>query len=107
MKIQIRINPLALYDLKEIKDHISENNEKSAIKIVSEIFKQIESLSEFPHKGTSLSIKIEMKTNYRYFCCGNYIVFYLYDKNIVSVQRVLHGKRDYLRILFREENKEK
>ncbi len=102
MKAKIRINPAAFGDLKYIKEYTSQNSEESGTKIVSKIIENIESLSRFSEKGISLAAKIEIKTNYRYLISEDYIIFYIYDNETVSIQRILHGRRDYLKILFKE-----
>jgi plasmid stabilization system protein ParE len=53
--------------------------------------------------GASLSSKINMKTDYRYLVCGNYLIFYKIEGDAVSVYRVLNGSRHYLPILFTDE----
>jgi addiction module RelE/StbE family toxin len=99
MGTKIRINPVATDDLQEIKIYISEENIDTATKIIKDIVAKIESLSEFPEMGTMLMYKIRLKSKYRYILCGQYLIFYIYEDNIVSIQRILHGKRDYLKLL--------
>ncbi|KLE15048.1 type II toxin-antitoxin system RelE/ParE family toxin [Clostridium sp. C8] len=104
MNAKIRINPIAATDLQEIKNFISEDNVNSATKVVSGIIKKIESLSSFPNISKMLLYKIKLKSKYRYIIYDQYIIFYIYEDNIVSVQRILHGKRDYLTLLKDSEN---
>ncbi|WP_423230100.1 type II toxin-antitoxin system RelE/ParE family toxin [Caloramator mitchellensis] len=40
-----------------------------------------------------------MKNNYKYIICDDYLVFYTIDNEFISIQRVLHAKRDYLKLL--------
>ncbi len=99
---KIRLNPLALKDLKAIKQYISIEleNPTSAKKVINEIISTYEKLQEFPLIGTDLSSKIDIKTDYRFLVCGNYLVFYKCDSEYVSIYRILYAKRDYLNILF-------
>ncbi|PKM51786.1 MAG: type II toxin-antitoxin system mRNA interferase toxin, RelE/StbE family [Firmicutes bacterium HGW-Firmicutes-7] len=99
MAVQIKINPIATSDLQEIKSYIAEENANAAIKTVKEIVDSIERLSQFPESGSMLMYKIKIKSKYRYVICGNYLVFYFYENGIVYIQRVLHGKRDYMVLL--------
>lgn len=99
MEVKIRINPLATADLQEIKNYIAEDNIDASIKTIKEIINKIESLSRFPEMGTLLMYKIKLKSKYRYVVSGQYLIFYIYDDNIISVQRVLHAKRDYVTLL--------
>lgn len=99
MSTKIRINPVATSDLQEIKSYIAEDNMDAATKVVKEIVEKIESLAEFPETGIMLMYKIRLKSKYRYVICGQYLIFYIYEANIVSIQRILHGKRDYMALL--------
>lgn len=99
MGVNIRINPVATTDLQEIKNFIAEDNIEAAIKIVKDIIEKIESLAEFPEMGAMLMYKIRLMSKYRYITCGQYLIFYIYEDGIVSIQRILHGKRDYMSLL--------
>ena len=94
MRVEIRVNPLAAADLQEIKDYITRDNPDAAQKTVKSILSKIESLLEFPELGSLLAPKIKLKSKYRYLVSGPYYIFYVHENNIVSVQRVLHTKRD-------------
>lgn len=104
MSAKIRINPVATSDLQEIKSYIAEDNIDAAIIVVKEIIEKIESLAEFPEIGTMLMYKIRLKSKYRYVICGQYLIFYIYEDNTVSIQRILHGKRDYMALLQDQKN---
>ncbi|MFA6941950.1 MAG: type II toxin-antitoxin system RelE/ParE family toxin [Clostridiaceae bacterium] len=99
MSAKIRINPVATADLQEVKTFIAEDNMDAATKVVKEIIKKIESLAELPETGAKLMYKIGFKGKCRYVICGQYLIFYIYEDNIVSIQRILHGKRDYMALL--------
>ncbi|NPV53877.1 MAG: type II toxin-antitoxin system RelE/ParE family toxin [Firmicutes bacterium] len=103
MKFKIRINPVAIADVQEIKAYITENNPEAAAKIRDTIYSKIEKLADFPEMGASLSAKINIKTDYRFLACGVYLIFYKIEGEFVSVYRLLNGVRDYLSILFVEE----
>lgn len=75
MSYQIRINPIATEDMKEIKGYISEDNPEIAIKVIKEIIEKIEMLSEFPEMGKMLMYKIKLNNKYRYIVSGSYIIF--------------------------------
>ena len=55
-----------------------------------------------PGIGTALSSKVPFDTDYRFLVCGNYLAFYRYKDAIVYVDRILYGRRDYVKILFPE-----
>lgn len=102
MKFKIRINPLAIADVQEIKAYISEDNPATAERIGNDIYSKVEKLAEFPQIGVSLGSRINIKTDYRFLVCGMYLIFYKIEGEFVSVYRVLNGLRDYLSILFTE-----
>ena len=100
MKHKIRINPLVLSDVSEIKSYIAENNPPASEKVCSEIYSLIEKLSDYPELGVSLSSKINLKSDYRYLICGKFLIFYKIEGEFVSIYRILNGQTDYLSILF-------
>ena len=103
MKLKIRVNPLALSDIIEIKAYIFEDNPEAAIKFGNLLYSKIENLADFPEMGTSLNTKINIKTDYRFILCGVYLIFYKIEGEFLSVYRILNGMRDYLAIIFEEE----
>lgn len=100
----LRINPIAQQDLFDIKEYIVQesDNPASAIKVVSEIIECYKHLKEFPMLGGELSKKIDISTDYRYIISSNYIIFYKFDNEYVSIYRIFDVRRDYLKILFND-----
>ncbi len=92
-------------DLKEIKRYIADelDNEIAASNTISKITKSIRRLETQPLMGAPLSSVIEFDTNYRFLVCGNYMVFYRLENNVVLVARIIYGRRDYMKILFKNE----
>ncbi len=92
-------------DLKEIKRYITNelDNEIAANNTISKITKSIRRLETQPLIGTPLSSVIEFDTNYRFLVCGNYMAFYRFEDNTVLVARIIYGRRDYMKILFKNE----
>jgi addiction module RelE/StbE family toxin len=99
---KLAISPVAKSDLKEIKRYITEelDNPHAAKNVISKILQRIKTLQDFPEIGSPLSSIIEIETPYRFLVCGNYLAFYRVEKNTVFVDRVLYGRRDYIKILF-------
>lgn len=85
MTVEIRINPLTTIDLQEIKNYIAEDSIEAATKTVKDIIDKIETLAEFPELGAMLMYKIRLKSKYRYIISGQYIIFYNYERDIVSM----------------------
>ncbi len=49
--LKLRINPLVVGDLREIRDYIAEDNEEYAAKTIQEIYNKFESIQIFPGIG--------------------------------------------------------
>lgn len=95
-------SPEALDDLDEIWEYIFEDlqNPSAAPNTVDGIVDIIEKLQDFSEMGPPLSSVTEVEGDYRFFVCGNYLAFYRVKGEDVYIDRILYGRRDYLRILF-------
>lgn len=100
--VNLKISPKAQKDMLEIKEYISEElgNPTAATNVLTKITKRFRDLMEFPLIGAPLSSVIKIETSYRYLACGQYTAFYRYENDTVYVDRVLYGRRDFMRILF-------
>lgn len=100
--MKIRISPLALQDLKDIREYISVKlcNPTAAERIIRKIVSSYSQLTESPFIGTSLDTKINIATPHRYLVSGNYLVFYKINDDFIEIIRVIYGRRDYIKILF-------
>ena len=89
-------------DLAGIKSYIAKDleNPSAALSTVQNITKDIRRLREHSMIGTSLSSIADVESDYRFLVTGSYLTFYLVYGSDVYVDRVLYGRRDYLRILF-------
>lgn len=108
MKYNINISPAAQKDLLEIKAYVQFDleNPAAAKSVVGKITKSIAALGSHPYLGAKLSAIANVESDYRYLVCGNYMAFYRVTSRDVYVDRVLYGRRDYMRILFGNENAE-
>ena len=95
-------SPEAVNDLDQIWTYINNElqNPVAAQKIVSDILDTIEKLQDFSELGPPLSSITEFESDYRFLVCGKYIVFYRVMGLDVHIDRVLYGRRNYIRILF-------
>lgn len=99
---KIRLSPLALSDLQEIKEYITDElcNPTAANRIITKIIKDSSLLETSPRLGPSLSSILHIDTDYRFLVSGKYIIFYKTEGEYVSIYRILYGARDYMKILF-------
>ena len=101
MKNKIHYSIEAQRDLDEIWDYIVADlcNPKAAQKMVDRILDDVDSLVNFAGIGAPLSSIADTDADYRFLVTGNYMTFYRVHGNDVYVDRILYGRRDYLRIL--------
>ncbi len=103
--MKLRFTPRAMNDLTMIRRFIRDEygNPKAAKRITDSIFAQCANLKQFPRFGTALSARFAVDTDVRDLVCEGYMIFYRVEGDFVSVGAVLHGKTDYLDVLFRKE----
>ena len=101
---KVQYSQEAKQDLEEIGDYIAMELKSpiAALNTVNRIQDAIDKLENAPHIGSPLSARYENVGDYRYLVCKNYLVFYREQGNNVYIDRILYGKRDYLKILFGE-----
>ncbi|MBD5543383.1 MAG: type II toxin-antitoxin system RelE/ParE family toxin [Lachnospiraceae bacterium] len=102
MKNNIHYSPQARNDLDEIWEYISFElcNPQAAENSVNKIMDTVDELENFLEIGVPLSSVTDVESDYRFLVSGNYMVFYRVIMQDVYIDRVLYGRRDYLRILF-------
>lgn len=101
--MKLLLSPLAADDLHDIHGYISEelDNPSAAGRLIKDIVKAYKRLKDAPFIGSPLDAKIDIKTDFRYLVYRGYLIFYKIDNNAVYIYRIINGRRDYCRILFR------
>ena len=99
---KIHLSHEAQSDLGEIKRYISKEleNPSAGINTVKKITQAIHILQTYAEAGALLSSIADVDDTYRFLVSGNYLIFYRVSEHDVYVDRILYGRRDYLRILF-------
>lgn len=102
------LSHLAQEDLLEIKAYITEELEspEAALRTVEGITKRIRALAAHGELGAQLSSITGIASEYRFLVCGNYLAFYRFEAQSVYVDRILYGRRDFMRILYDTQQKE-
>ncbi|MCL2163070.1 MAG: type II toxin-antitoxin system RelE/ParE family toxin [Oscillospiraceae bacterium] len=100
--VEVKYSEKALRDLEHIGDYIENTpmSPISALNTINKIQDTVDNLSTFPLMGAPLSSFVEIDTDYRLLVCGKYLAFYRLFEDIVSIDRLIYGKRDYVSILF-------
>ena len=97
--MKLRINPLVVCDLREIRDYIAEDNEEYAARTIQEIYSKFENIQMFPGIGADLSKRVSFRTDYEYAIWENYLIIYKIGKEFVEIYRVVNRYQDITRIL--------
>ena len=102
MKYKIHYTKESRRDLDEIWDYISSElqNTSLAERTVNRIMDDVDRLADFAEIGAPLSSIADVDSDYRFLVTGSYLTFYRVYGSDIYVDRVLYGRRDYLRILF-------
>ena len=92
-------------DLADIKTYIAEDleNPQAAIATVRKITKAIRMLRDHALIGAPLSAAADADREYRFLVSGNYMIFYRVNGTDVYIDRVLYGRRDYMKVLFEDQ----
>ena len=102
MKNKIHYAVEARRDLDDIWDYIVTDlcNASAAERVVNDILDVVEQLENFSEMGALLASVANVDSDHRFLVSGNYLIFYRVSGMNVYVDRILYGRRDYLRILF-------
>lgn len=101
---KLLLSGLALNDLAEIRAYIADNlkNPSAALSTIQSITEDMRTLQTLPLSGTPLSVIADVQTEHRFLVTGNYLTFYRVQDKTVFIDRVLYGRRDWLRILLED-----
>ena len=99
---KLQVSKAAQKDLQEIKAYIAVDLENPGA-AVSKITKKIRLLKDNPLMGPALTAVTDASSDERFLVCENYLVFYSVTRENIFIDRVLYGRRDYLRVLFGEQ----
>lgn len=96
--MKLRINPLVVLDLKDIRNYIAEDNVEKATETIEKIYGKFENIQLFPGMGTDLSKRVKFRTNYKYAVWNDYVIIYKVGKEYVEIYRVINRYQDITRI---------
>lgn len=98
-KFNVALLPAAYDDLDEIFDYILLDNPTAAESMLANIMASLHRLEDFPNSGVKLIAKSLKHYDFRMVITDPYIAFYRLIDNQVLIYRILHGNRDYIRLL--------
>jgi toxin ParE1/3/4 len=99
--VKVVLSRNAERDLENIGDWIANNNPDRALSFVAELLEACLSIGRTP-RGYPL-VDHQRDPTLRRRVHGNYLIFYDIGPQAVEILHVLHGARDYERIIFPEE----
>nr|WP_085738521.1 type II toxin-antitoxin system RelE/ParE family toxin [Rhizobium sp. CIAT894] len=86
-------------DLLTIGRYILEQNPARALPFMDELHSACVEIADMPR--AFVEPRLPRLTGVRRRLFGNYLIFYRIEDSTVQVMRILHGARDYVRILRR------
>ena len=100
-KYNIRFLPLAIQDISEITDYISDvlTAPQAAYDLLTKIDEAMESLEQFPFAFPTYKDAAFAKSGYRIRSVGNYLLFYVVVGDTVEIRRVIYAKRNLPELL--------
>jgi toxin ParE1/3/4 len=99
MSRRVRTTAHAETDVRSIAQWISRDNPHAAAKWVDDLAQEFSKIAQTPGIGTN---RQDLRPKLRSIAFGNYVVFFKAMNKSVIIVRVIHGARDYARILTRK-----
>lgn len=93
---KVILSRLAEQDLNEIIDFFCLENEKYAFTLLEEFEEVFKSMSEYPLIGKISDDNELAFMNYRVMVHRDYLIFYKFINNEVTIYRIISGARNYL-----------
>ena len=100
-KYKIQFLPLAIQDISEITDYITDvlSAPQAAYDLLIKINEAIEPLERFPFAFPAYKDAAFAKLGYRIRPVDNYLLFYIVAGNTVEIRRVIYAKRNLPELL--------
>ncbi len=96
---KLLIQPMARLDMLEIWRHIAGDSIDAANRVSERIDTAIRGLVEMPGKGHR---RTDVKNpSYRFWSVHSYVIAYRHDEQMLTIVRVVHGRRDFRRLFKR------
>lgn len=104
MSYAVKITATAAQDLQELAQYVLRTSGEASVAadFVRKLREQCLSLADFPERGALPRDRVLLCQGYRYLVFRkDYLIFYTVDKEnaTVYIRAVLHGARDYPRLL--------
>lgn len=106
MSYSIRYSPTAIRDLDRVWVEVHEASQEPEIatRYVNDLMDLIAEKREFPKSGSPLYYEGSF-TGYYFVVFKAYMAFYRVQDDCIFVDRIVFGKSDYMRTIFRNANR--
>jgi plasmid stabilization system protein ParE len=98
-KYDVRLLRIAEDDFSDIVAYIAADRPSAAETLATKIEKNLNLLSKNPYLGRIPEEDELARLHYRYLVVDNYLIFYTIEGHTIYVHRIIHGARDYLRLI--------
>jgi len=98
-KYSIRLLRAAEEDLSEIIEYIAAQNLTAAEDLAAKLEASISLLAGSPYRGRIPDDEHLIRLGYRFLVVANHLIFYTIEEHTIFIHRIIHGARDYLRVL--------
>lgn len=92
--MQTEYSRLAISDLEAIQDYIAQDSPVNADKFIEKILDRCDDILSAPEGYLARS---EIMDGLRSVAFKDYMIFYTFEVEVVRIERILHGSRDYLK----------
>ena len=101
MKYKIHYLPIALDDLAGIIGYIAHelNAPRAAENFLFKIDKEVQKIADNPFRCHLFISPEKLKYEYRILSINNYSLFYVVEKEMIDIHRVIYSKWDIISIL--------
>ena len=92
-RYRVEVTKVAESDVLDIFRYIASDNETAAMRLITEIEAQIESLEQFPLRCPVIPESHDLGREYRHIVFGNYRTVFRIEGSRVIIMRIIHGAR--------------
>ena len=94
--MRLRLSLLVPGDLEEIAEYIAQDSPRHAARTIRLLRSRIKEIAKQPEM---YRLRPEIGADARLASLGNYVILFRIRKNVVRIERVVHGSRDLLPML--------
>jgi plasmid stabilization system protein ParE len=98
--MRVRLSPLVPGDLEEIADYIAEDSPRQAVRVLRALHAKIKQIAKQPRL---YQLRPEIGEEARLASVGQYVILFRIRKDVVRIERVVHGSRELAPILDQAE----